>query len=258
MRAVLFDMDGTIFDSEKLWDVSLAQLAAHLGGSLTAEQRGAMVGVSLTGTVERMHDWLGIAGSREATESWLLERTAELFAGRMPVKPGARELLRAVRAAGYPTACVTSTHRVLTDAALRNLPAGTFDVVVCGDEVSRNKPDPESYTTAAAQLSVHPADCIAIEDSPTGVASAQGAGCVVVAVPSEVPLPDSPDLVLIASLAGITPEWLAARWRELQRPARGADTAGGSHRTPGRAPDGHTKHTAPRDSAGSPRSASHG
>src|SRR5690606_27295508 len=107
------------------------------------------------------------------------------------------DLVDAVRAAGLGTALVTNTTRELVDVALRSLGVDRFDVVVCGDEVAHPKPHPEPYLTAAARLGADPAACVAIEDSPTGLASACGAGCAVIAIPNDLPL--NPD-----DLVGVT------------------------------------------------------
>ncbi len=208
LPGVLFDMDGTLFDSEKLWDISLDDLAARLGGTLTPAVRKSLVGSNLVETIEIVHAALGVCADPTDSGEFLLRRTAELFGPDMECKPGARELVAAVRAAGIPRAIVTSTPRNLTDVALANFPAGSFDAVVCGDEVTNTKPDPESYLTAARLLGADPADCVAIEDSPRGIASAEAAGCAVVAVPSEVPLPPGPRRIVIDSLAGVTVDWL--------------------------------------------------
>ena len=209
LAAVLFDMDGTLFDSEKLWDISLDELAATLGGVLSPETRKALVGSNLYESIEQVHADLGVDADPVHSGEWLLRRTKELFAEGLPWKPGAQELLAAVRAADIPRALVTSTHRELTDVALGNFADGTFDVVICGDEVRQTKPHPESYLTAAARLGVAATDCVAIEDSPRGIASAEAAGCAVVAVPSEVPVSPGPQRVVIESLVGVTVPWLA-------------------------------------------------
>src|SRR5690606_30952684 len=104
--------------------------------------------------------------------AWLEQRMAQLFAAGLPWRPGAQALLAAVRAAAIPTALVTSTSRALVEIALPTLGPSSFDVVVCGDEVPENKPHPAPYQTAAALLGVPINRCVAIEDSPTGVASA--------------------------------------------------------------------------------------
>jgi HAD superfamily hydrolase (TIGR01509 family) len=227
LAAVLFDMDGTLFDSEKLWDISLEELAAMLGGSLSLETRKALVGSNLYETVGVVHRDLGVEADEKTSGDWLLRRTKELFAAGLPWKDGAADLLGAVRAAGIPRALVTSTHRDLTEVALANFPPGTFDTVVCGDEVTHTKPHPESYLTAAAALGAAPANCVAIEDSPRGIASAEAAGCAVVAVPSEVPISPGPQRVLVSSLTTVTVPWLKTL------PARlAAGTVGASDNPP--------------------------
>jgi HAD superfamily hydrolase (TIGR01509 family) len=186
LQAVFFDMDGTLLDSEKVWDIALADLAAWLGGELSASARVRMVGSSLARSVAILHAGLGIEADPESSGGYLLERTAELFSSELVWKPGAQDLLHAVYVAGIPAALVTSTHRRLTEIALDTIGRSFFSAVVCGDEVSRPKPNPDPYLQAARLLDVAPAFCVAIEDSPLGIAAAHAAGCAVLAVPSEV------------------------------------------------------------------------
>jgi len=204
LHAVLFDMDGTLFDSERLWTVSLNELAARLGGEISPATRAAMVGTNVTETIVMLHDEVGLAGDVAASTDWLLDRTMQLYRGGLPWLPGARALVRAVRDAGLATALVTSTTRGMVNVALRTIGAGNIDVVVAGDEVTHNKPHPESYLRAADLLGRQPAECLAIEDSPAGIASAEAAGCPVLAVPRELPIGPGPHRVVRASLAGLT------------------------------------------------------
>ncbi|GLW28080.1 HAD family hydrolase [Actinoplanes regularis] len=211
---MLFDMDGTLVDSEKLWGVALEDLAVHAGGRLSAAARLAMVGNSMPVSMAIFREDLGQPDRPYAEDAaWLTERVAELFADGLVWRPGARELLLAVRAAGVPTALVTSTGRRLAEVALKTLGAENFDVSVCGDEVRAPKPDPEPYLTAARMLGVPIAECVAIEDSPSGVASAVASGAVVVAVPSDVALPSADGVHLRSSLAGVDLAHLAALHR---------------------------------------------
>ena len=205
--AVLFDMDGTLIDSEKVWDVSLADLAANLGGALSAETRAAMIGSNMDRTMVLMFEDLGLPLDQVAMDEggrFLTKRTEELFQEGLPWRPGAAELLAAVRTAGLPTALVTSTERALTEIALDTIGRDFFDVTICGDEVDgRNKPLPEPYLKAARLLGVAPADCVAVEDSPTGSASAAAAGCTVLVVPCDVEVPIGPGMVLRDTLVGV-------------------------------------------------------
>jgi HAD superfamily hydrolase (TIGR01509 family) len=204
LQAVLFDMDGTLIDSEKVWDISLADTAAWLGGELSVTARERMVGSSMARSVAIMHDDLGIEADPEASAAFLTERTLELFGGPLPWKDGARELLDAVAGAGIPAALVTATHRQLTNLALRTIGVHRFAAVVCGDEVSRSKPDPEPYLRATQLLGVDPAHCLVIEDSILGVTAGERAGAAVLGVASEVPLPPAPTRALRPSLVGLT------------------------------------------------------
>lgn len=202
--AVLWDMDGTLVDSEKLWTIALGDYAAHRGGMLSEATRLALVGSNMTRSMRMLLEDIGAStGPEHIAEAavWVEARMAELLRADLPWRPGAEDVLRGLRAEGLSTALVTSTIRSLTEIALDTLGRDAFDVTVCGDEVDgRNKPDPEPYARACRLLRVDPADCIAIEDSPTGVASAVAAGCRVVGVPSEVALEPGPGVVVLESL----------------------------------------------------------
>ena len=144
-------MDGTLVDSEKVWDVALRELAVRAGGTLSQPARIAMIGSNMGRSMQILRDDLGQPDRPEAPDvEWLTDRVFELFAQCLVWRPGALELLHAVRAAGLPTALVTSTNRKLVEVALDTLGRENFDVVVCGDEVRMPKPDPEPYRTAAA------------------------------------------------------------------------------------------------------------
>jgi len=129
--------------------------------------------------------------------------------------PGARELLNEVAEAGVPYALVTSSERPVMEAVLDQLDV-RFPVIVCGDDVSNSKPDPEPYLMAAAKLGADPRHCVAIEDSPNGVASAEAAGCLMIAVPSMVPIPAENGRLVVGSLRELSLDRLydlaATRW----------------------------------------------
>lgn len=204
LAAVLFDMDGTLVDSERLWDVALRELAVEYGGRLSEAARVAMVGSDAATSMRILHadlgqQWRELGPSQE----WIARRMAELFRTGLVWRPGALGLLEAVRAAGLPTALVTSTARPLVEVALDTLGRENFDVVVAGDEVRSPKPDPEPYRLAAGLLGVPIERCVAIEDSRAGVTSALAAGAAVLGVPSEVPLDPVEGLHLLETLAGV-------------------------------------------------------
>jgi HAD superfamily hydrolase (TIGR01509 family) len=195
MRAVLWDMDGTLVDSEKLWDISLAALYEHLGGTLTPEVRASMVGSSAENTMTIVYADLGLQpepAEMARTSDWLHDYTADLFERGLPWCPGARELLAALEVDGTPMALVTNTRRPLTERALNSIGRQYFSATVCGDEVAHGKPAPDPYLRAASLLGQAPDDCLAIEDSVTGAASADSAGCRVLVVPNDVEVPAGP------------------------------------------------------------------
>jgi HAD superfamily hydrolase (TIGR01509 family) len=207
--AVLWDMDGTLVDSEKVWTVSLRETAAWLGGELSTAAREDMVGSNMARTLRLMFDDLGL--EREparvaAAEQWMAARTGELFAAGLEWRPGALAALRTVRAAGWPTALVTNTQRALTELALEGIGREHFTLTVCGDEVPHGKPDPDPYLRAAELLGVAVHECLAVEDSPTGALAAERAGAAVLVVPCEVPVPAGPGRVHRQSLTGLTPD----------------------------------------------------
>jgi HAD superfamily hydrolase (TIGR01509 family) len=207
--AVLWDMDGTLVDSEKVWSVSLADTARWLGGELSAAAREAMVGSNMARTLVLMFDDLGLdpdPARMTAAEQWMTARTGELFAAGLEWRPGALDALRMARAEGWPTALVTNTGRALTEMALEGIGREHFTVTVCGDEVPHGKPAPDPYLRAAELLDVAAEDCLAVEDSPTGATAAERAGAAVLVVPCEVPVPAGPRRVHRGSLLGLTAE----------------------------------------------------
>lgn len=205
--AVLWDMDGTLLDSEKLWDIPLYEFTEKLGGTLSLATRQAMVGSNTRTTMRLLFAEVGIEPTEEDMTdgaNWISRRTEEVFRAGLPWRPGAQEALRAVRASGVPMALVTSTERGLTEVALDTIGRDLFDVTVCGDEVDGlNKPLPEPYLKAARLLGVDVASCVAVEDSPTGVAAAVAAGCTVLVVPCDVDVAPGERRVFRDSLVGV-------------------------------------------------------
>lgn len=208
--AVLWDMDGTLIDSEPSWIKSEIALAHEFGKHWTREQGLQMVGQTLTVTAARLRDEAGVPLPREELIARLLAGVVTDVQQRMPWRSGAREALSLTREIHIPCALVTMSYRVLADVMVSALPTGTFGEVITGEIVTRGKPDPEAYLRAAAGLGVDPSQCVAFEDSRFGVASALAAGCRVVAVPSYHEIESQPGLSHIRSLSEVTLELLEA------------------------------------------------
>jgi HAD superfamily hydrolase (TIGR01509 family) len=209
-QAVLFDMDGLLIDSERLWLEVEEEVVAWLGGTWSTEDQQRMLGGSLDKAVRYMLELTGADVPPAEVGRRMLDGMAERLGACVPLLPGAKELLAEVRAAGVPAALVSSSHRRLLEPVLDAVGREHFAVTVAGDEVARTKPDPEPYLTATARLGVEPRRCVALEDSPNGLAAAEAAGCVTVAVPSLLPVPPAPGRTVVASLTEVDLPRLAA------------------------------------------------
>ncbi|WP_116995648.1 HAD-IA family hydrolase [Desertimonas flava] len=206
--AVLWDLDGTLIDTEPYWIACEYELVAQFGGTWTDDDAHSIVGFDLLDAAEIIRDRGGVRLEPQEIVERLLAGVRERIRAHMPWRPGAAELLAALNRTGVPTALVTMSWRAITEEVLRQLPAGSFQAVITGDMVENGKPHPEPYQRAAQELGVDPLSCVAIEDSPTGVRSAEAAGCVVVGVPNVVAIPAAPGRTLLDSLVGVTPEQL--------------------------------------------------
>jgi HAD superfamily hydrolase (TIGR01509 family) len=198
--AVLFDMDGLLVDSEPLWLEAETAVMARLGADWSTADQVRLLGGSLDHTVRYLLAKATKPAPPEAVAAWLMDGVTERVRDHgVPVRPGARELLAEVAAAGLPCALVTGSERRFMDAVLARTGL-RFDVLVCAEDVSVTKPDPEPYLLAAKLLGTDPGRCFALEDSPNGVTSAEAAGCQVIAVPSLVPIEAAPGRTVVRSL----------------------------------------------------------
>jgi HAD superfamily hydrolase (TIGR01509 family) len=207
--AVLWDLDGTLVDTEPLWMAAETRLAARHGATWTEEDGLALVGSDLLDAARLIEARIRSGMTPEEIVDHLVHELGEAMRRDQPWRPGATELVGALADAGVPQALVTMSYRAIAEPVIEALP---FDAVVTGDEVEHGKPHPEPYLAAARALGVDPSDCLAVEDSATGAASADAAGCVVLVVPHMVPVPEGPRRVRRDSLAGLDPAGLGALW----------------------------------------------
>jgi HAD superfamily hydrolase (TIGR01509 family) len=210
LRAVLFDMDGLLVDSEPVWSVAETEIMEWLRGPWNLDVKAMLVGRRVDEACRVLVELAGSSVPPEEVQDRLVARMCELFRAHLPVLPGAAELVDACRAAGLRTALVSSSYRALVDAALESFGAHRFDVTIGGDEVERAKPAPEPYERAAAALGAHPGDCVVVEDSLAGIQSGEAAGCAVVAVPNVVDVPSVPGRLVVRSLTEVSVDRLAA------------------------------------------------
>ena len=208
--AVLWDMDGTLVDTEPYWMQCEFDLAARHGGSWSEEDALAVVGSDLMDSASYMREHMGIDRTPLEIIEELLDGVVRRIDDHVPWRPGARELLAELRAREVPCALVTMSWRRFVEPVLRALPEDSFPTLVCGDEVAHGKPHPEPYLRAAELLGLAPEDTLAIEDSPTGATSAEAAGCLVLVVPNHVPVPGGERRIVRDTLAGLAPDDLAA------------------------------------------------
>lgn len=203
-RAVLWDFDGTIVDTEPYWIETEFEIVEAHGGTWSREHALNLVGNDLLVSGRYIHEHAGIDLEPARIVQLLLDGVVARVEERVPWRPGAVELLADLVAAGIPNVLVTMSYRRFVAPVLAQLPEGTFVDVITGDAVSHGKPHPEPYLKGAAAAEADPADCLAIEDSNTGATSAQAAGCPVLVVPNQVPVLEQEGRYFRETLEGLT------------------------------------------------------
>jgi HAD superfamily hydrolase (TIGR01509 family) len=202
-------MDGTIIDTEPYWIEAETELIASYGGVWSHHDALLLVGQGLWHSA-RILQSRGVTLSEDEIIDSLTETVLDrIRRGGLPWRPGARELLLELRAAGIPTALVTMSIGKLAHIVNEIIDFDAFDHVVAGDDVTHSKPHPAAYHRAMELLGVAATDCVAIEDSPPGVASATAAGAATIGVPLHVPLLDDGSFEVWSTLAGRTVSDLA-------------------------------------------------
>lgn len=187
IRAVLFDLDGLLADSEALSLAAWRELLRRHGYVLEQRMVNQMFGMRVPEAAVLLRGVLGIAASADELAA---ERDALFLAalpGALQPMPGARAIVAAVRRRGLRTALATSGHRRYVEIALRELGlSAAFDALATGESVAHGKPAPDIFLRAAQLLGIAPAECVVLEDAPNGVAAARAAGALVVAVPNDL------------------------------------------------------------------------
>jgi HAD superfamily hydrolase (TIGR01509 family) len=205
--AVLWDMDGTLVDTEPYWMAEEHLLVSEFGGTWTDADAHALIGNALIDSAHYIQHHGGVTLPAEEIIARLTRGVVNRIAVEVPWRPGARELLTDLHDLGVPCALVTMSYREMAEAIIGTLPGGPgdyFRFLVTGDEVTHGKPHAEPYLKAAGLLGVAPGLCVAIEDSLTGVASAEAAGVPLLAVEHLVPVPERPGRTVVRTLEGWT------------------------------------------------------
>jgi HAD superfamily hydrolase (TIGR01509 family) len=210
MQAVLWDMDGTLVDTEPYWIDTERAMAEKYGATWTDADAMELVGSDLLDSGAYIKRVMGLDLSPGEVVEELLDGVVVMVEREVPWRPGAVELLTSLAEAGVRCGLVTMSYERFVAPILAQLPPETFRVVVTGDQVARGKPHPEPYLTAAAALGVPPEECVAIEDSNTGAKSAEAAGCLVLVVENHVPVLEGPRRVFRETLDGLSVDDLRA------------------------------------------------
>jgi HAD superfamily hydrolase (TIGR01509 family) len=214
LAAVLWDMDGTLVDTEPLWAAARARLASHYGIPWTEADAKYFVGKPMPLSAEEMRRrGVDIPADRIIDE--LVQEVLDGLKIEIVWRPGARELVASLADAGIPCALVTMAYSPVAFYVAAQTHPSAFEAVVAGDHITLGKPHPEPYLRAAAALGVDAAECIAIEDTENGALSAQAAGMPVLVVPSVGRIVGGDGRLLSESLAGFDAERLRAVHREL-------------------------------------------
>ena len=225
--AVLWDLDGTLVDTEKYWMKGESALAARYPGNWTHQDGLALVGLSLYESTKIMQERMQI---HDLTVDEIIDELTRVVMSELeqevPWRPGALELVRQLHLAGVRQVIVTMSMRrmalAVQQAVHQQIGLEVFDFVVAGDDVINGKPHPEAYLKAAEKLGLTPEECVAFEDSLNGLTSAETAGTRAVGVPNVIQIPQAPGRIIWPTLVGVEPYHL----NTLFQPASGSETQG--------------------------------
>lgn len=206
---MLFDLDGTLVDSERLWLDAIRSRLEHAGVPVSPGLLSEFEGLASIDAARMLIEVGGLSARASEVATELEDLTIDAFRGRLPWIAGAEEALGRLREAGIPLALVTSSTRQWVAAVAENVSLGAFDVVVTADDVSRTKPHAEPYLRAIGLLGVDPGACLVFEDSSVGVRAALAAGCHVVQIRSDID-ETANTTESISDLRAVTAPWVRA------------------------------------------------
>ncbi len=185
VAAVIFDNDGLLCDTEVSWTKAEDRLFARYDRTFTAENKREIMGSSGERAGALLASWLDQPGRDRELMAEVVELVHEEIAGGVDLRPGARDLLEALTAAGRPIALASNSSRRFIDEVLHLAGiAELLPVTVSALEVAAPKPAPDVFLEAARQLGAEPSSCVALEDSPTGIAAVKAAGMFAIGIPS--------------------------------------------------------------------------
>jgi HAD superfamily hydrolase (TIGR01509 family) len=202
--AVLWDMDGTIIDSEPYWLASESEFAASYDSSWGHDDGLGVIGMSLYESSKILKERVGSPLEPQQIIDQITDGVLSQLERKIPWRPGARELLQLLKANNVKTALVTGSMHRMAQKVSEQIGFNAFDVIVGGDDVLNGKPHPDSYLLAAQMLGVEATDCVAFEDSLTGITAAEAAGTKAVGIPHIVDIPMAEGRTLWPTLEGVT------------------------------------------------------
>lgn len=216
LQAVLWDMDGTLIDSEPAWVLAQRTLVEQHSGVWTDDDWIALIGSDMPTTAAAISA-KGVPGSAAEITRVLTEHVVDALRTSIRWRPGAVALVQALNDAGVPQAIVTTSPMNIVEVVAAALPGGAVSVLVTEESVQRSKPNPQPYLLAAQRLGVEIECCVAIEDSPNGLQAAVRSGAAVLAIPCDVPIELNPSWSRLDSLEGLTTDHLTALTSRLEQ-----------------------------------------
>ena len=198
IKGILFDMDGVILDTEKLYTRFWQEAANALGYPMTKEQAMGLRSLNREFGAAKMQSYFDVPVNYEEVRNKRIElMNAFIEKEGVELKPGIKELLSYLKEKGIKTAIATSSPIERTEKYLASVGlTGAFDKLISGYMVQKGKPEPDIYELAAKEIGLTPQECLAIEDSPSGLLSANRAGCYPVMIPDQdMPTPETKALL---------------------------------------------------------------